>query len=72
MIELSFSQIIAGVVFVGGSYGGLLIHIYKNQTKRIATIEMEQKACPVNKIYTIMEKVKTDICWIKKAIQKKT
>lgn len=72
MIEITFKQIFLVIGFLGGSYISLLIHIYKSQTKKIAAIEKEQKNCPINKLYTLLEKLKTDICWIKKEIQKKT
>lgn len=71
MVNISITQILAIVGFLVASNISLVVYIYKNQNHRIATIEKEQKLCPINKLYTFLEKLKTDICWIKKEIQKK-
>ena len=49
----------------------MLIYIYKNQLKRIKILEDTQQNCSINKLYTILEVLKTDIRWIKKTIEKK-
>lgn len=72
MVEITLAQLLIIVGFLIASCISLVVYIYKCQTKRIAAIEKEQKICPINKLYTLLEKLKTDICWIKEEIQKKT
>jgi len=71
MISISISQFICIVGFFAGSCISLIIYIYNNLIKRINKIENTQTVCPVNKIYTILEILKTDITWIKKTINNK-
>ena len=69
MIKISITQFLIVTGFLAGSCVSLIIYIHKNQTARINKIEFEQNNCPVNKIYTILEVVRKDICWIKKYIK---
>lgn len=71
MIEITFTQILIVIGFFAGSSFSLVIYIYKGQAKRICKIEKAQIACPINKVYTILETVKNDIGWIKKSLTKK-
>ncbi len=69
MIKISITQFLIVTGFLAGSCVSLIIYIHKNQTARINKIELEQNNCPVNKIYTILETVRKDICWIKKYLK---
>jgi hypothetical protein len=71
MIQISITQILAVTCFFAGSCISLIIYIYSNQTKRINKLESIQAECPINKIYTVIETVKTDVTWIKESIKKK-
>jgi len=72
MFEISFAQLLLLVGFLSASCISLVVYIYKNQTARINMLEIAQKDCPINKVYTIVETTQTDISWIKEALQKKT
>lgn len=70
MFEVSLTHFLGITCFFAGSSLSLIIYIYKIQICRIRKIERLQKECPVNKIYTILEIVRTDTSWIKKKLDK--
>jgi len=72
MIQISTLQVLTITGFFAGACLSLIIFIYNNQSKRIDKIETIQTDCPVNKIYSIIEVVKTDVSWIKKTLEKKS
>ena len=72
MIEFSVTQFLVILSFLAITVLNLVLFIYKNQSKRIDTVEATQKDCPINKIYSIVEVTKTDVTWIKEALKKKT
>ena len=71
MITLSYSQLFIVTGFFASACLSLIIYIYKNQTKRIDEIQKNQDELPINKMFTSIEKLKTDVAWIKEAFQKK-
>jgi len=71
MIEISLSYAIPLFIFFIGTCISLIIYIYNNLVARVRSMEKKQIDCPINKIYTLIEKTQVDICWIKKTIQKK-
>lgn len=71
MISISITHLLGVFGFFAGSYIALLVYIYKNHVKRIVKMEKIQEDCPIGKLYTILETVKTDINWIKISIKKK-
>jgi len=70
MIEITAAQILAITFFFAGSCISLVIYIYNGQNRKITKVQGVQEKCPINKIYTVLETLKTDITWIKKTIEK--
>lgn len=64
-MTFSISQLFFLTCFLVSSYVSLLLYIYNLCIKRIRKLEVEQRTCPVNKIYTILEVLKNDVKWIK-------
>lgn len=71
MIEVSITQMLIIVGFLGGSCLSLIVFIYNNQARRIDKLEKVQVECPISKTYTIIELVRRDVDWIKRALGKK-
>lgn len=71
MQEITFANLLVVCTFLAGACISLIIYIYNNLVKRISEVEKTQKDCPINKVYTILETVRTDVIWIKQSIQKK-
>lgn len=69
MIEITINHVLTITGLLAGSTVSLVIYIYKIQSKRITKVETVQEECPINRVYTMLEMLKTDITWIKKAIQ---
>jgi hypothetical protein len=51
--------------------GVLTGYIWNSQSKRIDEIKRVQQSRPCKEIYSHIEAIKVDICWIKKALSKK-
>jgi len=71
MIQITTTILLSTIGGLFSACLALIVYIYNKQSDRISKIEDTQVKCPVNKIYTLIEKDQTDIDWIKRELKKK-